>query len=57
MYVFTFPEEDRRCSELSEQMVNAVSGVPLDIVLGPQLFFLYTSELFAILENKFRLCG
>ena len=29
-----------------------MSGVPQDIVLGPLMFLLYTSELFSILENK-----
>ena len=34
------------------KLVNVVSEVPQSSVLGPSLFFLYTSELFYILENK-----
>ena len=34
------------------KVVNVVSGVSQDSVLGPVLFLLYTSELFYILENK-----
>ena len=33
-------------------MVDVVSGVSMDSVLGQLLFLLYTSELFSILENK-----
>ena len=34
------------------KLVNVVSRVPQASVLGPLLLFLYTSELFSILENK-----
>ena len=34
------------------KLVRVVSGVPHGHVLGPLLFFLYTSVLFSILENK-----
>ena len=34
------------------KLVNVVSIVPQGSSLGPLLFFLYTSELFSILENK-----
>ena len=34
------------------KLINVVSGVPQDSVLGRLLFLLYTSELFSILENK-----
>ena len=34
------------------KLVNVVSGVPQGNVLGPQLFILYTAEIFSIVENK-----
>ena len=34
------------------KLVNVVSAVPQGSVLVPLLFFLYTSELFSILQNE-----
>ena len=35
-----------------ENWLKVVSGVPKGSVLCPQLFLLYTAELFSIVENK-----
>ena len=34
------------------KLVNVVSGVPHGSVLGPQMFLLYTAELYSTVENK-----
>ena len=34
------------------KLVNVVSWEPQGSVLGPQLFLLFTAELFSIVENK-----
>ena len=39
------------------KLVNVVSGVPQGSVFGPQLFLLYTAELFSIVENKLYGCA
>ena len=38
--------------DCQSKLVDVVSGVPQGCVLGMLLFFLYTSELFSILDNK-----
>ena len=40
--------DDATTSEWSQ----SVSGLPLDSVLGPLLFFLYTSKIFELVDNK-----
>ena len=39
-------------SSCRSKLVNVVSGVLHGSVLGPQLFLLYTAELFSIVDNK-----
>ena len=47
----TNSEAKRQCSDRNSAVGNS-SGVPQGCVLCPLLFFLYTSGLFSILENK-----